>query len=123
MKYSDVPLLYGHVQYGLALQGYGVFIANNASGGWDVLKDQQRLFFSEERECWVLDETPSVKSTWKSEEEAAAEWSRLTGHSIERLTQEDKMLQALAECMPPAEMSDEATARVWSGIEKHLANG
>jgi len=48
------------------------------------------------------------------------ERDRLEAWQSDRLTREDKMLQALAENMPVEEMSEATTARLWEGIETHL---
>lgn len=48
------------------------------------------------------------------------ERERLEVWQSERLTIEDKLLMALADSMPEVEMSEEATARLWKGIQAHL---
>jgi hypothetical protein len=48
------------------------------------------------------------------------ECKRLEAWQADRLTQEDKMLQALAECMPEAEMPQNVFDRVWENIKAAL---
>lgn len=48
------------------------------------------------------------------------ERERLEAWQEEHLTREDKMLQALAECMPEAEMPQESFDRVWENINAVL---
>ena len=48
------------------------------------------------------------------------ERDRLEAWQEDRLTQEDKMLQALAECMPKVEMPRDSFERVWKNINAAL---
>lgn len=48
------------------------------------------------------------------------ESARLEAWQTERLTQADKMLQALAENMPEVEMPKESFERVWNNVKKTL---